>query len=91
METEGELKNGNGDLILIVLAFLIGYIQNETGPQEYEYEDNQIIVEVNKGYQCPSHCKIDHHHSVYFTGKGMIIDKNQLGEKYKEKKSQKKK
>jgi hypothetical protein len=46
---------------------------------------------VNKGYQCPSYCKIDHHHSVYFTGKGMIIDKNLLGEKYKEKKSQKKK
>jgi hypothetical protein len=46
---------------------------------------------VNEGYQCPSHCAIDHHHSVYFTGKGMIIDENQLGSRYREKKNHRKK
>ena len=55
------------------------------------YDDNQIIVEVNKGYQCPSHCKIDHHHSVYFTGNGMTIDEEQLGSRYREKKNHRKK
>ena len=44
-----------------------------------------------KKYQCPKHCAADHYHSVYFEGDGMIIDKNQLGKKYKKKKSNKKK
>ena len=85
------IQNGNGDLILLALAFLIGYIQNEAGPQKYYYDNGQIIVEVNEGYQCPTHCAIDHHHSVYFTGKGMIIDEEQLGSRYREKKNHRKK
>ena len=74
-------QNGNGDLILLALAFLIGYIQNEKGPQEYEYE-NDIVV-VDKHYQCPTHCAIDHKHHVYFNSdtNGIIINKNQLGKK----------
>ena len=46
---------------------------------------------MNKGYQCPSHCAVNHHHSVYFTGDGMIIDENQLGVRYREKINRKKK
>ena len=46
---------------------------------------------VDKKYQCPKHCAINHQHSVYYDGYGMIIDKNQLGKKVKKKKSRKKK
>ena len=74
---------------MVALAFLIGYIQNETGPQEYEYQ-NEIVV-VDKKYQCPKHCKVSHQHSVYYEGYGMTIDKNQLGKKVKKKKSRRKK
>ncbi len=74
---------------MVALAFLIGYIQNETGPQEYEYK-NEIVV-VDKKYQCPKHCAVKHQHSVYYDGYGMTIDKNQLGKKVKKKKSRKKK
>ena len=74
---------------MIALAFTIGYIDDVTGPQKYHYQDT--IVEVNKKYQCPKHCGVVHYHSVYFEGTGMIVDKNQLGKKYKEKKSRRKK
>ena len=46
---------------------------------------------VDKKYQCPKHCGVNHKHSVYFEGSGMIIDKNQLGKKVKKKKSRRKK
>ena len=74
---------------MIALAFTIGYIQNNTGPQEYEYK-NHIVV-VDKKYQCPKHCAVHHQHSVFYEGYGMTIDKNQLGKKVKKKKSRKKK
>ena len=77
------------DLIMIVLAFTIGYIDDVTGPQPYHYQDTIVIVD--KKYQCPKHCAVHHNHSVYFEGPGMIVDKNQLGKKYKEKKSRRKK
>jgi len=48
-------------------------------------------VVVDKKYQCPKHCKVSHQHSVYYDGYGMTIDKNQLGEKVKKKKSRRKK
>ena len=73
---------------MVALAFLIGYIQNETGPQEYEYQ-NEIVV-VDKKYQCPKHCAVKHQHSVYYDGYGMTIDKNQLGKKVKKKKKSRK-
>ena len=78
------------DLTTILLALAIGYIDDiiVTGTKYY-YQDT--IVEVNKKYQCPKHCDTDHYHSVYFEGDGMIIDKNQLGKKYKKKKYQNKK
>ena len=71
---------------MIVLAFTIGYIQNNTGPQEYEYKNN--IVVVDKKYQCPKHCAVNHHHKVYFESKtgGITIDENKLGKKIKSKK-----
>ena len=74
---------------MIALAFTIGWIGDNTGPQPYHYQDT--IVVVDKKYQCPKHCKVSHYHSVFYEGYGMIIDKNQLGEKYKEKKKSKKK
>ena len=78
------------DLILVGLAFLIGYLNDTIGPQPYHYK-NQIVI-VDKKYQCPKHCAIKHNHSVYFGNEssGMIIDKNQLGKKYKKKKNRKK-
>ena len=78
------------DLTTILLALAIGYIDDiiVTGTKYY-YQDT--IVEVNKKYQCPKYCNVEHHHSVYFEGDGIIIDKNQLGKKYKKKKLSKKK
>jgi len=76
---------------MVILAFLIGYIDDVNGPQEYYYEDT--IVEVNKKYQCPTYCAVNHHHSVYYEDEsfGMVVDKNQLGKKVKKKKSSRKK
>ncbi len=71
---------------MVALAFLIGYIQNETGPQEYEYQ-NEIVV-VDKKYQSPKHCAVNHHHKVYFNSEthGMIINEEKLGKKIKSRK-----
>ena len=74
---------------MIGLAFLIGYLDDIYGPQKYHYQDT--IVEINKKYQCPKYCGVNHYHSVFYDGYGMIVDKNELGKKYKEKKSRKKK
>ena len=76
---------------MLLIAISIGYIDDATGPQSYHYK-NQIVI-VDKKYQCPSYCGVDHNHSVYFEGEtnGMVIDKNQLGKKVKKKKSRKKK
>ena len=78
------------DLIMVVLAFLIGYLDDIYGPQLYYYQDN--IVNVYEKYQCPTYCKINHPHFVYYNShtNGMVIDKNQLGKKIKEKKITKK-
>ena len=73
----------------LVLAFTLGYMNNNLGPQSYHYQDT--IVVVDKKYQCPNHCAIQHHHSVFYEGYGMTIDKNQLGKKVKKKKSRRKK
>ena len=71
---------------MIALAFTIGYIQNNTGPQEYEYK-NHIVV-VDKKYQCPKHCAVNHNHKVYFNSEtnGMTIDEDKLGKKIKSRK-----
>ena len=74
---------------MVALAFTIGWIDNNTGPQPYHYQDT--IVVVDKKYQCPKHCAVHHQHSVYYDGYGMTIDKNQLGKKVKKKKSRRKK
>ena len=76
---------------MIIIAFAIGYIDDVTGPQPYYYQGEIEIVD--KKYQCPTYCWVNHSHSVYFDSdsNGMIIDKNLLGKKYKEKKIRKKK
>ena len=79
------------DLIMIGLAFLIGYLDDIYGPQKYHYQDT--IVEVDRKYQCPSYCGVNHHHSVYYEGEsnGMVVDKEKLGKKYKEPKKNRRK
>ena len=74
-------------LIVIVIFSIIGIVNEKTKPQEYYYEDR--IVTVYKKYQCPKYCDVDHFHYVYFdstlVGHGrMCIDKEKLGEKYKD-------
>ena len=75
---------------MIIIAFAIGYIDDVTGPQPYHYE-NQIVM-VDKKYQCPSYCGVNHRHHVYFEGEKhqMVIDKSKLGKRVKEKKIKKK-
>jgi len=74
-------------LILIVIFSIIGLVNEKTKPQEYYYENG--IVTVYKKYQCPIYCEVDHYHYVYYdstlVGHGrQCIDKDKLGEKYKE-------
>ena len=78
------------DLILVVLAFAIGYIDDVTGPQKHHYE--HTIVVVDKKYQCPTYCAVHHHHSVYYApeSQGMVIEEEHLGKKVKEKKKKRK-
>ena len=76
---------------MIVIAFAIGYIDDVTGPQPYHYEGEIVIVD--KKYQCPTYCAVNHPHFVYYNSDtdGIVIDKNQLGKKVKKKKYPKKK
>ena len=74
-------------LIIIGISVVVGFVSDRTGPQEYYYEDG--IVSVYKKYQCPIYCEANHHHYVYFDSllvghDRMCIDKEKLGERYKE-------
>jgi hypothetical protein len=74
-------------LIIIGIACLIGIGNEKTKPKEYYYENR--IVTVYKKYQCPTYCEADHFHYVYFDSTiveegQMYIDKEKLGERYKE-------
>ena len=75
------------DLIMVGLAFLIGYLDDIYGPQTYHYEDEIVIVD--RKYQCPVYCGVNHSHSVYYeegsdsTSVGMTINKSKLGKKFK--------
>ena len=74
-------------LIIIGIASLVGVVNDKTKPQEYYYENR--IVTVYKKYQCPIYCEANHFHYVYFDSllvghDKMWIDKEKLGEKYKE-------
>ena len=74
-------------LILILIASILGFVNEKTKPQEYYYENR--IVTVYKKYQCPIYCEADHFHYVYFDSTiveegQMYIDKEKLGERYKE-------
>ena len=73
--------------IIIVIATLIGFISDKVKPKEYYYEDR--IVTVYKQYQCPKYCQVRHFHYVYFEDMmnerdKMCIDREKLGEEYKE-------
>ena len=74
-------------IIILGIAITIGIVNDKTKPKEYYYEGS--IVTVYKKYQCPKYCEVDHFHYVYFdslmVGKhNMCIDKEKLGERYKE-------
>ena len=74
-------------LILIGIFSVIGFVNEKTKPKEYYYENR--IVTVYKKYQCPIYCEADHFHYVYFDSTiveedQMYIDKEKLGERYKE-------
>ena len=73
-------------IIIIGIAFTIGFISDATKPKEYYYEDR--IVTVYKKYQCPEYCQVNHFHYVYFDSLivepgQMLIDKEKIGEEYK--------
>ena len=51
-------------LIFLGLAFLIEFISERVGPQEYYYKE-EIVVVYDK-YQCPIGCGIKHNHYVYY-------------------------
>ena len=46
---------------------------------------------VYEKYQCPTYCKINHSHYVYYESEtdGMVINKSELGKKIREKKNKK--
>ena len=71
------------DILLVVICIAIGYIDDVTGPQSHYYKDRIVIVD--KKYQCPTYCGVDHNHSVYYEGQsiGMVIDSTKLGKRYK--------
>ena len=72
------------DLVMIGIAFLIGYLDDIYGPQAYHYQDEVVIVD--RKYQCPVYCGVNHSHSVYYEEEnitGMTIDKSKLGKKFK--------
>ena len=73
-------------IIVIGLAFTIGFVNDKIKPKMYHYKDS--IVTVYKKYQCPKWCDVRHFHYVHYDSTivhdgGMIIDKEQLGEEYK--------
>ncbi len=76
----------------MVLASIIGFISDKSGPQKYYYNYGEKIVIVDKKYQCPEYCSVDHCHSVYFKNKmkqnnnKMCIDKSKLGKRIKKNK-----
>ena len=73
-------------LIVLGIAFTIGFVSDKIKPKEYYYEDR--IVTVYKKYQCPKYCGVRHFHYVYFEDimnerDKMCIDREKLGEEYK--------
>ena len=77
-------------IIVITIAFTIGFVGDRINPKEYYYEDR--IVTVYKKYQCPKYCQVDHFHYVYFENlmnekNKMCIDREKLGEEYKKNES----
>ena len=43
---------------------------------------------MDKNYQCPTYCAVNHNHKVYFNSEtgGMTIDEKELGKKIKPRK-----
>ena len=74
----------------MVIAIAIGYLDDIYGPQPHYYK-NQIVI-VDKTYQCPIYCDVNHYHHAYFEADSfqMIINKSELGKRVKQKKLKKK-
>ena len=68
------------------MAILVGLTQEKTKPTQLVFIDEygiSEVVKVDKKYQCPTYCSVDHYHSVYYkdkvTGKNlMVIDRVEL-------------
>ncbi len=77
------------DLIILVFAFLLGFISDSIGPQTYEYNDGFIVIDSK--YQCPIHCAVNHNHSAHYDknitkNHKMYVNQNDLGKKIKKNK-----
>ena len=57
-------------ILMLAIAIAIGYIDDVTGPQPHHYKGGIVIVD--KKYQCPTYCGIDHNHSVYYTNQSIL-------------------
>ena len=59
----------------------------------YEISCRKKVFQESTKHKCPKNCSVNHNHSVYYKSltNGIVIDKNQLGEKFKEKKVHRKK
>ena len=62
----------DSDLIILVFAFLFGFISERTGPQTYEYKDELVVI--GSGYQCPTYCAIRHNHHVQLNKSGLNLN-----------------
>ena len=73
-------------IIVITIAFTIGFVNDKIKPKEYYYGNR--IVKIYKKYQCPKWCDVNHHHYVHYDSTivhngGMVINKNKIGKEYK--------
>ena len=73
-------------IVIIGIAFLLGFNNEKNKPKEYYYE-NRIVTVYDK-YQCPIYCEVDHYHYVYYDStvvghNQMCIDSSKIGERYK--------
>ncbi len=62
-------------IVVIGIAFLIGFINEKNKPKEYYYE-NRIVTVYDK-YQCPTYCQTDHFHYVHFDS--LIVEPGLMG------------
>ncbi len=71
-----------------MIAIIGGLVQEKTRPTHLVFIDEygiSEVVKIDKKYQCPEYCGVDHFHSVYYKDKidkkgSMVIDRVELKE-----------